>query len=393
MRHTGHIRSRSPGSWEVRYNLGRSSETGRRRVATITIRGTRKDAERELRRLLRTLDTGEHVDSKRITTEQWLHQWLETIREEITPKSHERYSEVVENFLIPELGALPISKLASSQIQTAYTKWSTTGRRDKKDGGLSPSTRRYIHRILYSALARAVERQLISRNPAEAFRKRLPKLERRDFTTLTPDQSAQLLSRLEGSRLYWPVLISLATGMRRGEVLALRWRNVDFDRAEIRVVESLEQTKAGLRFKSPKSGKSRVVALPSFSVERLRQLKMSRAQELLALGVRLPPEALVCGATHTDPASPRLTTRAFRQHVSRIPDFPKIRFHDLRHTHATQLLLAGVHPKVAQERLGHSTISTTLDLYSHVTESMQQDAASRLDAALGPAISGIGTQR
>src|ERR1700730_11483199 len=122
-RRTGSIRERSPGSYELRYSLGNDPATGRRRMANTTVRGSRKDAEKELRRLLRTLDTGEHVDPTRMTVREWLMVWLEAVREEVSPKSHERYSEIVENFLVPELGALPMAKLAPFHISTAYTRW------------------------------------------------------------------------------------------------------------------------------------------------------------------------------------------------------------------------------------------------------------------------------
>jgi hypothetical protein len=122
MRPTGHIRQRSAGSFEIRYSLGTNSATGKRRIATATVCGTRRDAERELRRLLRTLDTGEHVDPTRMTVREWLTTWLAAVREEVSPKTHERYSEIVENFLVPELGALPITKLSAAHIQAAYTK-------------------------------------------------------------------------------------------------------------------------------------------------------------------------------------------------------------------------------------------------------------------------------
>ena len=124
-------------------------------------------------------------------------------------------------------------------------KWATEGRRDGKPGGLSPRTRRHVHRILRAALGRAVEQQVLARNPADAFRKRLPKVERREMVTLTAEQAAPLLDAIKHTRVYRPVLIALATGMRRGEVLALRWRNIDLERATVRVVESLEQTKGG----------------------------------------------------------------------------------------------------------------------------------------------------
>jgi integrase len=381
MRRSGHIRERSAGAFELRYSLGTDPATGKRRIATVTLRGSRKEAERELRRLLRTLDTGEHVDPSRITVREWLLTWLDATRAEVAPKSAERYSEIVSNFLAPALGNLQLAKLTPVHIQNAYNGWASGGRRDGKPGGLAPLTRRHIHRILSSALARAVEQQLIARNPCDVFRKRLPKVERREMATLTAEQSARLLDAVRHSHIYWPVLIALATGVRRGEVLAIRWRNVDLDRGTVRVVESLEQTKSGLRFKSPKTDRARAVALPSFAADELRRLKQEQAEGLLILGVRQTGDTLVCARRDGEPLQPQSLTHEFARFLARLKDFPRVRFHDLRHSHATQLLLAGVHPKVAQERLGHSTVTTTLDLYSHVTATMQEDAADRLDAA------------
>jgi integrase len=261
-----------------------------------------------------------------------------------------------------------------------------TSRRDGKPGGLSPQSRRHVHRILKAALGRAVEQQVIARNPADVVARHLPRVERRQMTTLTAEQAARLLEAIKRSRVYWPVLIALSTGMRRGEILALRWKNIDLDRGVVRVVESLEQTKAALRFKAPKTEKSRVVTLPSFVLEELRWLKRRQAEELLALGVRQSGETLACGRHDGEPMPPRSLTHEFAKVAGRVQDVPRVRFHDLRHSHATQLLSAGVHPKVAQERLGHSTITTTLDLYSHVTETMQEDAAAKLDTVFRSAI-------
>ncbi len=382
MRPTGHIRQRSPGAWELRYSLGTDPATVRRRTVTTTVRGKRGDAEKELRRLLRALDTGEHVDPTRMTVGGWLGAWLTAVKDEVSPRTHERYVQIVTNFLVPELGALPIGKLAPAHIQAAYSKWATGGRRDGKAGGLSPRSRGHIHRIFNAALVRAVEQQVIARNPAEVFKKRLPKVEPKEMVTLSPEQSRQLLDAIGHTRVYWPVLLALATGMRRGEVFALRWKHVDLERGSLRVMESLEQTRAcGLRFKSPKNDRTRVIALPAFAIEELRRLKRQQAAELLTLGIRQSGETLVCARADGEPLQPQSLTHQFTRLVSRIKDLPRLRFHDLRHSHATQLLLAGVHPKVAQERLGHASITTTIDLYSHVTETMQGDAAGRLDQA------------
>jgi integrase len=378
----GHIRQRSAGSWEIRYDFGTDPATGKRRIATSTVRGDRKDAEKELRRLLRTLDVGEHVDPSRLSVRQWLEQWLETVRAEVSPKTHERYGEIVRNFLIPAFGNVALTKLVPAQIQAAYNTWAAGGRRDGKPGGLSPQTRRHIHRILRTALSRAVEQQVLARNPADVFKKRLPKVERPALLTLTADQSARLLEAIAHSRVYWPVLLALSTGMRRGEILAVRWKNVDLERGTLRVMESLEQTKAGLRFKAPKSGRHRAITLPAYAIEELRRLKRQQAEGLLALGVRQTGDTLLCSRSDGEPHSPLSLTYEFARFMGRLKDLPRVRFHDLRHSHATQLLASGVHPKIASERLGHASVGITLDLYSHVTDTMQSDAALKLDSAM-----------
>ena len=384
MRRTGHIRQRSLGSFELRYSLGADAATGKRRIATATVRGTRKDAEKELRRLLRSLDTGEHVDPTRMTVRQWLTTWLATIQQEVASRSHERYASIINQHLIPALGALQINKLAPAHIQNFYNELAITGRQDGKEGPLAAQSRRQVHRVLSAALSRAVEQQVIARNPCDSFKRRLPKVERREMTILSAEQSKALLAALIDDRLYWPVLIALATGMRRGEVLALRWRNVDFERRTIRVMESLEKTRAGFRFKSPKNGRGRVITLPTLAIEELHRRKLEQAEELLKVGVRQSGAMLVCAQPDGTSTSPFVLTHSFSNFIAKHKDkFPRVRFHDLRHTHATQLLLAGVHPRIAQERLGHSTVALTLDLYSHVTATMQEDAATKIDSAFG----------
>jgi integrase len=369
---------RSPGAYELRYSLGTDPATGKRKIATATVRGSRRDAEKELRRLLRSLDTGEHVDPSRMTVREWLAQWLDIIKPEIGQRTHETYTDIVNHRLVPAFGNLPLAKLAPNSIQTAYTEWATGGRRDGKDGPLAPQTRRLIHRVLSAALNRAVEQQLVARNPAQVLRKRLPKNEHREMATLTVAQSEQLLDALRSTPLYWPVLIALASGMRRGEILALRWRNVDLDRGLIRIVESLVQTKGGLRFKSPKTDRARPVTLPSFAIDQLRRRRREQTEELFRLGLHLEPDTLVCAQPDASPMAPNVLTNSFARAARRLA-LP-IHFHSLRHTHATQLLLAGVHPKVAQERLGHATVAMTLDIYSHVTERLRDDAAAKIDA-------------
>jgi integrase len=389
----GHIRSRSEGSWELRYSLGTDPRTGRRKIATATFRGARKDAERELRRLMRLVDTGEHAtDPSRMTLGQWLATWLDTIRQEVSPKTHERYSELVDGFLVPTLGIVRLAKLTPTDIQEVMTGWAGAGRRDGKPGGLAPQTRRHIHRVLSTALNRAIEQQLLARNPAAALSRRLPRVEKGELQTLSAEQARRLLDAMRPNRIYWAVLLALATGARRGEIIALRWKDVDLDRGSVAITRSLEETKAGLRFKAPKTDRTRSVLIPAFAVTELRRHKIEQAEELLALGIRQDEDTLLCRRLDPFNRDGRLDLvaaisghavgleyrRAFR--VLKL-DIPYVRFHDLRHSHATQLLVAGIHPKVVQERLGHSKIGITLDTYSHLVGTMQEDAAARLDKA------------
>jgi len=383
-RRTGTISLRSDGRYQIRYNLGIDPATGNRRRLSVTIKGTYKEAEKELRRLLKSIDDNQYVESTKITVNQFLKQWLESIRSQVSPRTHERYTEIVDHYLMPALGNFPLTKLVPSAIQNAYNKLETSGRRDNKEGGLSSRSRLHIHRIFKSALKHAVQLQLIVRNPADAIRP--PRVKKVAITVLTIEQSAALLQALRGTRLYRPVLLALTTGMRRGEILALRWRNIDFEKMTVRVVESLEQTKQGLRFKAPKTEKTRAIILPDYAVQELRAWKTKQAEELLSQGVKQSGDSLVCAKRDGDPMTPKTLTHEFIAAINKLPHLPRVRFHDLRHSHATQLLMEGIHPKIAQERLGHSTITTTLDLYSHVTDTMQNDAASKLDSALRSAI-------
>ena len=194
-------------------------------------------------------------------------------------------------------------------------------------------------------------------------------------------QTAELLETVRGTRLMVPVTLGVLAGLRRGEICALRWRNIDFAGAQLAVVESAEQTGEGVRYKEPKSGRTRTVALSTFVIEELRQHRLRQAEELLRLGIRQNDATFVYAREDGEPMQPRSLTHAWQQIIART-SLPRLRLHDLRHAHATHLLSSGVHVKVASERLGHSKVGITLDLYSHVLPGMQADAAGLVDDAL-----------
>jgi integrase len=373
----GHIRERSPGRWAIVLDI-RDPETGRRRRKWHNFAGTKREAQVECARLISELTGGGYIEPARTTVAQFLERWLGHMRAQISPRTHERYCEIVRKNLVPAIGGMPMAKLRPAHISAAYAKALATGRRDGK-GGLAPATVVYMHRILKHALAQAVRWELLSRNPADAIDP--PKIERGAMMTFDMAQTAELLDTLRGTRLLIPVALGALCGLRRGEIAALRWRNIDFNTGRLAVVESAEQTTSGIRYKPPKSGRGRTVAMSATMTEQLRAHRKQQAEELLKLGVRQTDDVFIYTREDGEPMQPRSLTRAWEQALSKM-NLPRIRFHDLRHAHATHLLSSGVHPKVASERLGHSRVGITLDLYSHVLPGMQEDAAERVDEAL-----------
>jgi integrase len=294
---------------------------------------------------------------------------------------------LIEGFIKPRLGATALDRLDGADIWAMLGELATRGRRDGKPGGLSPTTRKHIYRCLCAALNSAVELKTLARNPCAELRKKMRALKskRAEPTVLNSDQTAEMLTAIRGRRIYWPVLLAVTTGARRSEILALTWRNVDLEHGTVTIAASVEVTKAGTRIKPPKSGKARTVALPAFAVAELRRHRVEQAQELLQLGVRLGGETLVCGRADGSLMLPTSLTHEW-QKIAPTIDGATPRLHDLRHGHATQLLGDGVPLIVVSQRLGHSGIAITADTYAHVTATMQEEAAAKLDKALGGAI-------
>lgn len=378
----GHIRKRGKHSWTVYIYKGRD-ESGRRRYDTSTVRGSRDDAEAECTRLLRDLDTGSYVEPSRMTVEDLLLKWLDSARMSVAPKTFERYEEIVRKHLIPTLGSRLLTKLRALHIEAYYAEALATGRCNKR-GGLSAQTVLHHHRVLRKALQKAVKWQLLTRNPAADVDP--PRPERRQMQTLESDDTAQLLAAARRTRLYVAIVLAITTGMRRGEILALRWSDIDWQNRALSVRRSLEQTrKGGLRFKEPKTGRGRLIALPPLTVTALKQHRARQAARRLQLGAVFQDQDLVCEAGEGSPWSPVAVTSAFRKLIAKL-DLPRVRLHDLRHSHATHLLREGVHPKVVSERLGHSKVGVTLDTYSHVLPTLQQEAAQRVQDSLEAAI-------
>jgi len=377
----GHIRERSPGHWAIVIDI-RDAATGKRKRRWHSFAGNKRAAQIECARLISELNGGTYLEPNKTTVAQFLDRWLDDIKPNVTPKTHERYTEIAKKNLVPALGALILTKLKPMHIAGAYAKALSDGRR-KGAGGLSPSTVHYMHRLLKQALAHAVRWQMLPRNPADAVDP--PKVERPTMSTYDMDQTAELLDAVRATRMVMPVVLGVLCGLRRGEIAALRWQHINLAGGQLAVVESAEQTAAGVRYKKPKSGRGRTLALSGSVVEELRLHRVRQAEELLKVGVRQTGATFVCTREDGLPLQPRSLSQAWRCFAMN-GSLPRVRFHDLRHAHATHLLASGVHPKVASERLGHSKVGITLDLYSHVLPGMQEDAAARVDEALRAAV-------
>lgn len=368
----GQLIQRGESTWVVRVYRGRD-DAGKRRYLNNTVRGTKKEAQRLLTKMLREHDTGELVEPSRQTVGKYLERWLDTAaKPRVRPRTLQDYRAIVRRYLRPALGDLRLHQLTPVQIQALYA--------EMLERGLSARTVRYAHAVLRSALGQAVKWRLVSHNAATAVE--LPRQRRREMKALSPKQAGRFLAAAKEDRFaaLWSVLVT--SGLRPGEALALRW--VDLDGERVRVCRALVK-RAGLvtSFEEPKTGRSRrSVTLPASTVAALRAHRVKQAEEKLAAGPEYTDAELIFATQTGGPLSlPNLTRRHFKP-LLEAAGLPPMRLYDLRHTAATLLLAAGEHPKIVSERLGHSTVTLTLDTYSHVLPEMQTATAEKLEGML-----------
>lgn len=376
----GNIRQQSPGTWQIVASTGFDLLTARRKRVFRTIRGSRRDAQRELTKLLSEVDRGEVVEHERIRFAEYIQRWLDHMQHRLRPTTFWRYESYVRCHMLPALGRMQLSKIRALHIQTFEANALKAGRKDGQ-GGLSAQSVLHLHRVLHGALAQAVRWQLLANNPAAAVQP--PRIQRPKINVPAPEVVERIVATAEGTSLYMPVLLAVATGMRRGEILALRWSAVDLDEGLVRVVSTLQRHRHGTEFGEPKTQRSRrSIVLPAFAVEILRRHRKAQAAQRLRTGeVWRDGDFVVTNGLggHMDPGE---VTRRFKK-LATEAGAPGVRFHDLRHAYATMLLASGVHPKIASEALGHSTVGITLDTYSHVLPTMQAEAAAAIQKALG----------
>jgi integrase len=303
----------------------------------------------------------------------YLAEWLAHVRARVRPTTYEGYEALVRCHVLPRLAEVPLAALRPLDLQSLYTELLSPDRERSLSGGTVLNT----HLVLTQALGQAVRWGLLAANPAAGAQP--PRPRRPEQAAVDPELASAILAAARGTRLELPVALAIATGMRRGEILALRWSDVDTGALQLRVRRSLQPTATGLVFAEPKTRRSRrSVALPRFLLPYLERQRTEQRARAAFCGAGWAGLDLLIDRGDGNPVNPDSMSSAWRGLVAR-SRLPHLRFHDLRHAHATLMLAKGVHPKVVSERLGHASIGLTLDTYSHVLPSMQAEAAEAVD--------------
>lgn len=369
----GYIRERGKGIYNLCVSLGKDPKTGKYLQSWTTIKGTRKDAEKKLTELLHEHDTGTLIRPGKIHLKEYLERWLKDyVWLNLAPKTAEGYEHICQRHLAPSLGNMTLNGLKPEHLQHYYS--------EKQSSGLSATTVRHHHTLLHKALQTAVEWGLLARNTADAVSP--PRAQGIEMSIWNEDEIATFLESAKGTPYYTLFYLALYTGMRRSELLALRWCDLDLLELQVYVSRSLHVLKGGeVVIRQPKSAKGRrMIALTPSTALVLREHQGKQQLDRAMLRASLKDDALVFSDIEGKPLLPNTVTHAWIKLVRRTGIKP-IRFHDARHSHASLMLKQGTHPKIVQERLGHASIQVTLDTYSHVAPGLQEAAAVRFDQA------------
>jgi integrase len=344
----------------------------------VTVRGKRKDAEKELTRLIGLANDGMLTEPSKTTIAEYFDGWLGS-ETGLSGKTLERYRGLAEQQIKPHLAPIPLQKLKPADIE----RWHQTLLKSGGKGGksLSAQTVLHAHRVLRTGLARALRAEIIARNPATAISP--PRIPDKEIRALSAAEMADTLARLRGHDLYPIAFLALATGARRGELLALRWTDIDLDKGMVKIERSLEETSNGLRFKGTKTknGK-RTITLPGNVTETLRQHRKATLEHRLHLGMGKPDaDALVFTRADGSPWPPDDLSRNWRRTV-KARNMPVCSFHGLRHSHASSLIANGIDILSVSRRLGHASPTITLATYGHMIEQTDAGAARAIEAAM-----------
>lgn len=377
----GSIYKRSrDGKWVAVLNLGYAD--GRRRRKTF-VGKTRAKVQRELGRALSDHERGLPVRTERQTVADYLAAWLrDSVRPSRRPRTHERYEQAVRLHIVPEIGRVELSKLTPQHVQRLVA--------NKLAGGHSASSVRYTRTVLRIALEQARKWELAPRNVASLIEP--PEVQRREVPVVTIERAREILRAVEGDGFAALYRVALFTGMRRGELVGLRWHDVDLDEGALTVRRSVQRVAGTVQVVEPKTSRShRTMALPDSTVATLREQRVHQIEAGLRVGRPWSTADFVFGKPDGEPLEPSSVTVRF-QGLLADAGLPRMRFHDLRHATASLLIADRVPARVVMEMLGHSSITTTMNIYAHVMPALQREAANHLDDILGDQEQRTGTR-
>lgn len=359
------------GQWRARLYYTAPDGRLKRREARFK---TQREAVAALSQWKRDLSDGLPVAPDRLTVEQFLRRWLQDVaRPRLRPRTYERYAQLVRLHIVPALGGIRLAQLNAADVQRLINSMC--------ESGSSARTVQFTRAVLRAALHQAERWQLVRRNVAALTDP--PRVERPEVQPFSPEQARQLLAAARGDRLEALYVVALGLGLRQGEVLGLRWEDVDLERGTLSVRRQLQRTGGTLQLVPLKTERSRrTLPLPAFVLEALRRHRARQLEERLALGAAWQEHGLVFATERGTPLEPRNVLRRYHTLLARA-GLPRKRFHDLRHSAASLLLLQGVDLRVVMETLGHSQISLTANTYAHVAQALKREAAERMDALLG----------
>jgi len=374
----GNIRKRKDGRWEGRYTAGYDPESGKRIIKNV-LGKTQAEVKEKLKKAIEKNVGIDYGRAKTYTVGNWLEVWYENYAKiKMRPSTYLTYHGYIENHIKPQLGKIPLNDLTTLNLQQFYKKLLAEGRVEriesqKQPKGLSTKTVRNIHQIISSALKLAVEQRLIARNPADGCA--LPKVEHKEMKTLTADQLSAFFQEAKDSGVYELYYLDLATGLRRGELLGLKWTDVDLDRGVLKIQRAISRQN-GKVVEAPLKTKNAYRTLP-LSADAISVLKMQKC--------KVGNSEWVFPSPTGGPMSPDSVLHML-QRVLKRAGLPRIRFHDLRHTFATMALQNGVDVKTVSSMLGHYSAGFTLDTYAHVTTSAKREAAKTMGSILSGAV-------
>ncbi|MEZ7892794.1 MAG: tyrosine-type recombinase/integrase [Candidatus Wallbacteria bacterium] len=363
-------------TWQIVVEAG-YDEKGQRKQIFKSITGTKKEAEKIMAKIIQDVNGNRYVNDNKITVAQFLREWIKVhVEPQLSPTSADGYKVNIERHIIPEIGHITLQQLKHIDIQNMYARLLNTGRCDHK-GGLAPRTIKYIHRNLSTALEYAIKMQLISNNPAKFATP--PKIKAYRSEIYDENEITTMLSKAKGTDLEVPLAIAVTLGLRRGELLALKWQDIDFENVKVTIKNNLVKTTKGCIFKDLKTESSyRSIDIPYGLIKLLKEHKNNQEKIKINFQNCYNDNDLVCCHANGNPFSPCYFTCKFEKFLIK-NHLKKIRLHDLRHTNATLMLKYGIPAKIASKRLGHSSVGITLDLYSHVIGDMQREAAQKID--------------